>query len=283
MNQLVGYNLRLARESMGWTQTEAAQAVARQHPAGKPWSKATWSAAEHSVDGQQMRQFTCDDLVAFSRAFKLPVVWWLLPPGSGHAPVEILSTSEPDDAADFGLEALSELTQGRLLSWLTRPSVEVVQRLRGTGFGAYAQYLDGTPTERLLDISDDLRAVIRLIEKATGVVTVEERPDGSTVRRSKEEADRALRESLEGHRKAQELAEGGRGPATTSRRSRPPRTDLTGCSGARYWRDGGQDRAQENPKNNAGPSSAYSMKGTINEGTYPPARNNMVGRPRRRP
>jgi transcriptional regulator with XRE-family HTH domain len=201
MNQVVAYNLKKARELKGWTQEHAAQALARQQRA-KPWSKATWSAAEHSVDGNVVRQFTIDDLIDFSLVFELPPVWWLLPPGSDYRPVQILATYDPEMASGYE-------SQERLLGWVTRPSVEVVSRLRDTGFGAYAQFMDGTPTERLLQVSHELRGVIRLIEEATGVVTVE-RPDGSTVLRSKEEDDRARRESLEGHRKAHELAKGGR-------------------------------------------------------------------------
>ena len=102
MNQVVGFNLRLARQLRGLTQEQAAQALARQQR-GKPWSKATWSAAEHSIDGQVVRQFTADDLVDFSLVFDLPPDWFLYPPGSGHEPVEILATSQPDDAEEYGL------------------------------------------------------------------------------------------------------------------------------------------------------------------------------------
>src|SRR5689334_19601190 len=77
-NQIVAYNLRRARELRQWTQEEAAE---RLEPyLGERWSKATFSAAERSVDGDRIRQFSADDLVALARGFDLPIAWFLLPP-----------------------------------------------------------------------------------------------------------------------------------------------------------------------------------------------------------
>ena len=47
---------------------------------GTRWSKATFSAAERSVDGRVIRQFTADDLVALSRCFGVPLSWFFMPP-----------------------------------------------------------------------------------------------------------------------------------------------------------------------------------------------------------
>jgi hypothetical protein len=77
-NQVVAYNLNLARTAKGWTQEDAA---ARLEPyLGERWSKATFSAAERSVSGKRVRAFDADDLVAFARVFELPVSWFLMPP-----------------------------------------------------------------------------------------------------------------------------------------------------------------------------------------------------------
>jgi transcriptional regulator with XRE-family HTH domain len=87
-NQIVAYNLRRAREKRGWKQEEAAK---RLEPyLGQLWSKATFSAAERSVDGTRIREFTADELLAFGRVFEMPVVAFFLPPAEpGKAPSSI--------------------------------------------------------------------------------------------------------------------------------------------------------------------------------------------------
>ncbi len=77
-NQVVAYNLGRARRLRGWTQEQAAEQLA---PAlGETWSKAAFSAAERSIAGKRIRQFTADDIVAFARVFQLPTGWFFLPP-----------------------------------------------------------------------------------------------------------------------------------------------------------------------------------------------------------
>src|SRR5437016_6182288 len=83
-NQLVAYNLRRARELRDWTQERAAD-EAEQH-LGATWSKATWSAAERSVTGKRVREFTADNIVAFARTFDLPVAWFFMPPPPSDDP-----------------------------------------------------------------------------------------------------------------------------------------------------------------------------------------------------
>lgn len=86
-NQVVAYNLWLARTWKNWTQAEAAEQLAPY--LGKKWSKASFSAAERSVDGERVRNFTADEIVAFSRAFGLPVGFFFLPPASSAAELPI--------------------------------------------------------------------------------------------------------------------------------------------------------------------------------------------------
>lgn len=83
-NQVVAYNLAQARMLRGWTQEQAAEAL--EIHVGTRWSKATFSAAERSVDGERVRQFDADEIVAFARAFDLPVSWFFLPPPPWAAP-----------------------------------------------------------------------------------------------------------------------------------------------------------------------------------------------------
>jgi transcriptional regulator with XRE-family HTH domain len=77
-NQVVAFNLAEARALRGWTQEEAAAELERY--LGARWSKATFSAAERSIDGRRVRQFTADEIVAFSRCFRVPVSYFFMPP-----------------------------------------------------------------------------------------------------------------------------------------------------------------------------------------------------------
>lgn len=83
-NQVVAYNLAQARLLRGWTQDKAADAL--EPHIGARWSKATFSAAERSMDGERVRQFDADEIVAFARTFDLPVSWFFLPPPPWPAP-----------------------------------------------------------------------------------------------------------------------------------------------------------------------------------------------------
>jgi hypothetical protein len=79
-SQVVAYRLFVARKARGWTQEQAA---AELEPfLGERWSKASFSAAERSVDGKQgrMRDFSANDVAAFSRCFQLPIGWFYCPP-----------------------------------------------------------------------------------------------------------------------------------------------------------------------------------------------------------
>jgi transcriptional regulator with XRE-family HTH domain len=77
-NQLVAYNLRRARELRDLTQEQAAE---RLEPyLGRKWSKAVFSAAETSVKSDRVREFSADEILAFSRAFDVPLAWFFIPP-----------------------------------------------------------------------------------------------------------------------------------------------------------------------------------------------------------
>lgn len=92
-NQIVAFNLSEARALRGWTQEQAAGELERY--VGSRWSKATFSAAERSVDGRRVRQFTADEIVAFSRCFRVPIGFFFMPPRPSQVeqPV-VLSTPE---------------------------------------------------------------------------------------------------------------------------------------------------------------------------------------------
>ncbi|MDP8900800.1 MAG: helix-turn-helix transcriptional regulator [Actinomycetota bacterium] len=97
-NQVVAYNLPRARLVRGWTQEQAAEALAPF--LGTRWSVANFSAIERSVDGGRIRQFTADDLVALSRGFDLPIGFFLTPPASGAEGVRITTPDTKGQGAD---------------------------------------------------------------------------------------------------------------------------------------------------------------------------------------
>lgn len=96
-NQIVAHNVARARLLRGWTQEQAAEAVAPY--LGTKLSTASFSAIERSVDGGRTRQFDADEVFAFSRGFGLPIGWFFTPP----PPVDDIGVATPDSAAD-GLE-----------------------------------------------------------------------------------------------------------------------------------------------------------------------------------
>ena len=78
-NQIVAYNLRAARELHGWTQEFTAERL--QHALGTRVSQGTVSSMERSWDSTRpRREFTFQDIVAFSTVFDLPMIFFQLPP-----------------------------------------------------------------------------------------------------------------------------------------------------------------------------------------------------------
>ena len=60
------------------SQDEAAERLAPH--LGQRWSKTTLSAAERSIDGVRIRNFTADEILAFAKAFDVPVTYFYLAP-----------------------------------------------------------------------------------------------------------------------------------------------------------------------------------------------------------
>ena len=96
-NQIVAYNLARIRKVRGLSQGQAAELL--EPYLGARWSKAVYSAAERSYDGKRVRQFTADDLVAMSKAFGVPVLYFFLPPkAEDRGPATSLGSGEHDIA-----------------------------------------------------------------------------------------------------------------------------------------------------------------------------------------
>ena len=125
-NQVVAFNLAQAREWKGWTQDEAAEAL--EPYLGKRWSKASVSQAERSIAGKFIRNFDADEIVAFARAYELPVTWFFMPPppwsDQPGAPVKLdvhdsdvgVAIAELVDLV-FGTPENAALLQMRLAAW----------------------------------------------------------------------------------------------------------------------------------------------------------------------
>src|SRR6266511_324382 len=77
VNQVVAYNVRLARELRGWTQEDLAD---RLEPyLGQRLTQGSMSAIERASEGERRREFDAQELVVFAMVFDLPVIWFLLP------------------------------------------------------------------------------------------------------------------------------------------------------------------------------------------------------------
>ena len=98
-NQVVAWNLAQARAWRGWTQAQATEAL--EPYLGVRWSTASISAAERSVTGKVVRNFTADEIVAFARAFEVPVTWFFLPPPAWAEP-GVPTTLDTPDAERWG-------------------------------------------------------------------------------------------------------------------------------------------------------------------------------------
>ncbi|MDP9020541.1 MAG: helix-turn-helix domain-containing protein [Actinomycetota bacterium] len=99
-NQVVAYNLTRAREDKGWTQDQAADALAPY--LGKRWSKASISQAERSIAGRFIRKFDADEIMAFARAFEVPIAWFFMPPPPWSDQPGVPVKLATPDAEEFG-------------------------------------------------------------------------------------------------------------------------------------------------------------------------------------
>lgn len=95
INQVVAENLSRARKNQGWSQEELGDKLG-QH-LGHPWSVASVSAAERSVDSGRARRFDANEIAALAQVFNLPISYFFLPPESGELAMNVFSTADPRD------------------------------------------------------------------------------------------------------------------------------------------------------------------------------------------
>src|SRR3954463_16746824 len=78
-NQIVAHNVAKARAIRGWTQDQAAEAIAPFW--GARMSEGSFSALERSAwNPSRIKRFSADDLLALSRGFDLPIGFFFTPP-----------------------------------------------------------------------------------------------------------------------------------------------------------------------------------------------------------
>ena len=147
-NQVVAYNLARARALREWTQDQARSALAPY--LGVEWSKANYSAAERSMDGVRVRQFDADEIVAFARAFELPISWFFMPPDPQAANGAPIRLDTPD--AGFGGTPMGELVD---LVWGNTETSALMELILGRLVEGYG---DSGLTEAQRRIQDMARA-----------------------------------------------------------------------------------------------------------------------------
>ena len=92
VNAIVSYNLRTIRERRGWTQQSVAERLAVLTKHQLP--QASISAMERGFDGDRRRRFDAHELYLLSVVFKVPLVYFFLPPPkTGHQ--ELADTERP--------------------------------------------------------------------------------------------------------------------------------------------------------------------------------------------
>lgn len=91
-NQIVAYNLARVRGDRGLTQKQTCELLAPF--LRSPWSVASLSAAERSIDGKRIKEFDADELMALSRAFELPLAFWFLPASAETVRIAVRGSEE---------------------------------------------------------------------------------------------------------------------------------------------------------------------------------------------
>jgi transcriptional regulator with XRE-family HTH domain len=97
-NQIVAFNIAKARQLRGWTQEEAAEQLAPY--LGVRMSAASFSASERSVDAGRPREFDAAEILAFARAFRVPLAWFFTPPTPWWEGVGIATPDADEDGLD---------------------------------------------------------------------------------------------------------------------------------------------------------------------------------------
>jgi hypothetical protein len=169
-NQVVAFNLTQARLWKGWTQDQAAEAL--EPYLGKRWSKASVSQAERSIAGKFVRNFDADEIVAFARAFELPIGWFFMPPPPWSDQPGVPVKLATPDAERFGT-ALAELVD--LVFGDTTHQALLTMRLE--------RWLDEKPPQ-LTEAQQRITSLVRHRIDALARATIDELADWQTTLRA---------------------------------------------------------------------------------------------------
>ena len=133
INQIVANNLSRARRERGWSQEDLGKRLG-QH-LGHPWSVASVSAAERSVDyGARARRFDANEIAAFALIFGLPISYFFLPPEGDDSSGNLFLTTdardvEPGARRQLSLETMTREELAEAIEPLVLPDT-FVDRLR---------------------------------------------------------------------------------------------------------------------------------------------------------
>lgn len=201
-NQIVSYNVAKARALRGWTQEQAAEALAPF--LGAKLSGASFSALERSAwKVDRVKQFTADELLALSRGFDLPIGFFFVPPPPSfdaglHAPDAGMKGLDPIVILDavLGTPANLGYWEEELRSYAAsvapqprskreKPSVspsDLPDRLRSLGTSrsrALLRHAFGEVADSA-DVLERLAEALRLLDETAPNGTVDETAPGNT-------------------------------------------------------------------------------------------------------
>jgi transcriptional regulator with XRE-family HTH domain len=192
-NQVVAYNLGRARALRGWSQSEATAALAPY--VGIHWSRQGLSQAERSITGRVRRSFDADELVAFARAFRVPIGLFFLPPDElDGLPVRLDLADGHDAGHDPGL--LIDLVVSDEGSTIGQRLVELMGSLGGDAIARLRRQTTSTPAilgkrwlrrlaqaqQELTELAAEVEVLASDAEKATSPSRLEHRGSGSSRR-----------------------------------------------------------------------------------------------------
>jgi DNA-directed RNA polymerase specialized sigma24 family protein len=165
-NQLVAYNLARLRRERGLTQEQAAELL--EPHLGVRWSKAAFSQVEQSVLGKRHREFTADDLVAFARAFDVPLAWFFLPPDVGDLGVR--RDDQPPDLLDVLFGRQFQVVWQRLKNVLDDSPPDLKQKrlvaMAGGGLATQFAFLLEADVGPLNELAGHLQHLAEALAKA---------------------------------------------------------------------------------------------------------------------
>lgn len=132
VHQVVAHNVFRARTLRGWTQQQAAEAIST--TLGKPLTAAGVSAIEKTFSSRRQRVIDVVELVAFARAFGLPISWFFLPPeGRETHPIPPIYEHAATMAVDaFGDEDAWQWYLARIVALLGAPRSILHDELLGS-------------------------------------------------------------------------------------------------------------------------------------------------------